>query len=124
MSDITKLIEVLAANHQEQDRRQHMAEQARQSREQEKKHAEEMAVLIEQVILRDTEMKRLIEVVRDGDKRSSTAVASFEPFDSSLELWLNYLERFRTFLTANSIPREKEAQVFSDQPDYSNLQFT
>ena len=39
-------------------------------------------------------------------------MASFERFDSNSELWLDYLERFRTLLTANSIPREKEAQVF------------
>ena len=39
-------------------------------------------------------------------------MASFKPFPSNSELWLDYLERFRTFLTANSIPKEKEAQVF------------
>ena len=39
-------------------------------------------------------------------------MASFEPFDSNSKLWLDYLERFRTFLTANSFPREKEDQVF------------
>ena len=57
-------------------------------------------------------MKCLIEVANDGAKGSSTAVASFEAFDSNSELWLDYLEKFRTSLTANSIPKEKEAQVF------------
>ena len=57
-------------------------------------------------------MKRLMEVSRDGAKGSSTEVASFEPFDSNSELWLVYLEKFWTFLTANSIHREKEAKVF------------
>ena len=70
-----------------------------------------MAVLLNQVKVRDTEMKNLIGAARDGAKKSSTAVASFEPFDSTSELWLDYLERVRTFLTTNSIPREKEAQV-------------
>ena len=37
---------------------------------------------------------------------------SFQPFDSHSVLWLDYLERFRTFLTANSVPKVKEAQVF------------
>ena len=31
---------------------------------------------------------------------------------SSSELWLDYLERFRSLLTANSISKEKEVQVF------------
>ena len=57
-------------------------------------------------------MKYLIQAARDGDKGSSTPVASFQPFDSSLELWLDYLERIRTFVTAMSVPKEKEPQVF------------
>ena len=84
-----------------------MDEQARQSREQAKKHAEQMAVLIDQVKVRDAEMKHLI-----GAKGSSTPVASFEPFDSNSELYLDYLETFRTFLTANSIPKQKELKCF------------
>ena len=43
--------------------------------------------------------------------RRFTQLASFQPFDSTSELWLEYLERFRTFLTANSVPKEKETQV-------------
>ena len=79
-----------------------MEEQARQ-------HAEQMAVLIEQVKTREGEMKNLIEAALDRARRNSTPVASFQPFDSSSELCLDYPERFRTFLTANSIPKEKEA---------------
>ena len=55
-------------------------------------------------------MKHLIEVAHDGAKGSSTQVASFKPIDSSSELWLDDLERFRNFLTAKSIPKE-EAQI-------------
>ena len=77
---------------QDRRHREQMAKQARQYREQEKKHAEQMAVLVEQVKVRDAEMKRLIEVACDGAKRSSTAVASFKPFDSNLGLWLDYME--------------------------------
>ena len=57
-------------------------------------------------------MKHLVETACDGTKGSSTPVASFSPFDSSSELWLDYLKRSRTFLTANFILKEKEAQVF------------
>ena len=57
-------------------------------------------------------MKNLIEAARDRAKGSSTPMARFQPCDSSSELRLDYLERFRTFLIANSIPKEKEAQVF------------
>ena len=41
-------------------------------------------------------------------------MASFQPFDSTSELWLDYLERFTciTLLTANSVPKEKAAKVF------------
>ena len=54
-------------------------------------------------------MKHLVEAAHDGAKANPIPVASFRPFDLSSELWLDYLERFRTFLTANSIPKEKEA---------------
>ena len=130
MADITKLIQVLTVNHQEQmeeqarchqeqmkeqDRRhkKQMDEQVtcRQSKDQEKIHAKQMAVLIDQFKVRDAEMKHLIEAAHGGDKTNSTPVASFQPFDASSELWLDYLERFRTLLTANSISKEKEAQV-------------
>ena len=96
-------------NEQDRRHREQMDEQARQSREQEKKHVEQMAVLIYQVKVRDAEMNHLIEAACDGAKGGSTQVTSFKPFDSNTELWLDYLERFRTFLTVNSIPKEKEA---------------
>ena len=111
MANITNLIELMKLQHKEQ-----MEKQDRQL-------AEKMAVLITQVKTRDAVMKHLIEAARDGAKRSSIPVASFEPFDSSSDLWLDYLERFTTFLTGNSIPKEKEASV-SYQPDCSNLQVT
>ena len=89
-----------------------MDEQARKSREQEKKHVEQTAVLINQVKVRDTQMKHLIEAAHDGAKANPTPVARFQPFDSSSELRFDYLKIFRTFFTVNSIPKEKEAQMF------------
>ena len=71
-----------------------------------------MAVLIDQIKVRDAEMKHLIDAVRDGAEGSSTAVASFKPFDSTSELWLDYLEKFRTFLTANSIPQKRKLKCY------------
>ena len=121
MGDITKLLEVLTLNHKEQmeelarrhqeqmieqDRRhkEQMDEQARQSREQDRKHAEQIAVLINQVKVRNAEMKHFIETACGGAKANPSPVASFQPFDASSKLQLDFLERFRTFLTANSIP--------------------
>ena len=94
------MIDALTRQHEEQ-----MDEQTRQ-------YAKQMAVLTEQIKTKEDEMKNLIEAAHDGARGSSTPMASFQPFGSSSELWLDYLERFRTFLTANSIPKEKEAQVF------------
>ena len=37
---------------------------------------------------------------------------AFTPFDSSTELWNNYWSRFCTFVSANSIPEDRKAQVF------------
>ena len=70
---------------------------------------EQVVVLIEQIKTKEEGMKNVIEAACDGARGSSTQVASFQPFDSSSELWLDYLERFRAFHTANSIPKEKEA---------------
>ena len=68
-----------------------------------RQHAEQKAVLIAQVKTGVVEMKHLIEAAHDGAKGSYTPVASFQPLDSSSD---------GTFLTANSTPKEKEAQVF------------
>ena len=54
---------------------------------------------MEEVKVRKVEMKHLIEAACDGAKGSSGPVASVQEFDSTSELWLEYLERFRTFLT-------------------------
>ena len=37
-------------------------------------------------------------------------------FDSTAELWKDYLLRFETFVNDKSVP-DKKALVFSDQPD-------
>ena len=87
-----------------------MDEQARQSEEQAtcrqsmEQMDEQAKQRREQMDKIKDEMKNLIEAACDEARGSSTSMASFQPFDSSSELWLGYLERFRTFFTANSIP--------------------
>ena len=56
-------------------------------------------------------MKNLIEAARDGARGSFAPLTSIQPFNFIPELWLDYLERFRTFFTAD-LTKEKEAQVF------------
>ena len=48
-------------------------------------------------------------------------MASFQPFDSTSELWTDYLARFRTFVTANSIPDNKQAEIFQSNSLYKML---
>ena len=140
MADITKLIQVLTVNHKEQmkekarrhqeqmkeqDRchKEQIDEQARQSREQEKKNVEQMAVLIDQVKVRDAEMKHLIEAADDGAKGSST------PWPVSSHLiqarscgWITW-KNSGLSSQQTSFPKKRKLSV-SDQPDYSNLQVT
>ena len=52
-------------------------------------------------------MKNLTKAGHENARGSSVPIASLQPFDSSSEMWLNYLEIYRIFLTANSIPKEK-----------------
>ena len=72
----------------------------------------QIAALIDQVKVRDTEMKHLVKAARDGAKGSCTPVASFEPFDLNSELWLDYLKGLKTFLTGISIPKKGSSSVF------------
>ena len=89
MSNITKLIQVLTVQHKEvmdeqaKCHQEQMDEQIRQSWDQDMKHAEQMSVLMEQVKVKEVEMKHLIESACDGAKGSSSPVANFQAFDSS-----------------------------------------
>ena len=42
----------------------------------------------------------------------ATSFPTFPLFDSTSELWTDYLARFHTFIGANSVPEDKTAQVF------------
>ena len=52
------------------------------------------------------------QILNNPRENVPTPMASFQPFDSTSELWTDYLARFRTFVTANSIPDNKQAQIF------------
>ena len=100
MSEISELILLLNKQHQEQ-----MAVLRGEHREQNKQHQEQMTMLQEQ-------LKTLQSSLNNPRENVPTPMASFQPFDSTSELWTDYLARFRTFVTANSIPDKKQAQIF------------
>ena len=100
MSEISELILLLNKQHQEQK----------------KQHQEQMAVLRdehrEQMTMLQEQLKILQSSLNKPRENVPTPMASFQPFDSTSELWTDYLARFRTFVTANSIPDNKQAQIF------------
>ena len=115
MSEISELILLLNKQHQEQ-----MTVLRDEHREQNKQHQEQMAVLRdeqnkqhqEQMTMLQEQLKTLQSSLNNPRENVPTPMASFQPFDSTSELWSDYLARFRTFVTANSIPDNKQAQIF------------
>ena len=103
MSEISELI--LLLNKQHQEHQEQMAVLRDEHREQNKQHQELMTMLQEQ-------LKTLQSSLNNPRENVPTPMASFQPFDSTSELWTDYLARFRTFVTANSIPDNKQAQIF------------
>ena len=97
MSEISELILLLNKQHQEQ--------MTVLRDEQNKQHQEQMTMLQEQLKILQSSLNKPRENV-------PTPMASFQPFDSTSELWTDYLARFRTFVTANSVPDNKQAQIF------------
>ena len=89
MSEISELILLLNKQHQEQN----------------KQHQEQMTMLQEQIKILQSSLNKPRENV-------PTPMASFQPFDSTSELWTDYLARFRTFVTANSIPTTSKHKFF------------
>ena len=73
----------------------------KQMEKQEERHRQQMKVLLNRL---ETGGPALVA--------PAASVPSFTAFDSTSELWRDYLARFHTFVEANSIPAEKIAQVF------------
>ena len=116
---------VFRGEHQEQMAvlRDEHRERNRQYQEQNNQHQEQMAVLRdehreqnkqhqEQMTMLQEQLKILQSSLNNPRENVPTPMASFQPFDSTSELWTDYLARFRTFITANSIPDNKQAQIF------------
>ena len=122
MSEISELILLLNKQHQEQmavfrgEHQEQMAVLRDEHRERNRQHQEQMAVLRdehrEQMTMLQEQLKILQSSLNKPRENVSTPMASFQPFDSTSELWTDYLARFRTFITANSIPDNKQAQIF------------
>ena len=70
---------------------------------------EQIRILKEQ---NDTVMQTLSSILQQQGKENSTSRPAFQAFDSTSELWVDYWDRFSTFLEANTIPVEKAAPVF------------
>ena len=102
MAETTELIKLLADQIQLQ--RQQMEQQAQQ-------HREEMQTLL-----------KLLDVQKRGTgeddssthhpQLSAAAIPPFAAFDSTSELWPDYWSRFCTFVVANAVPEQCQAQVF------------
>ena len=65
----------------------------------------------------DAQIKALVECLKDMGSTVPAPVRgmpipSFHAFDDSSELWSDYWERFQSFVGANSVPEEKQAQTF------------
>ena len=107
MSEVSELILLLNKQHQEQ-----MAVLSDEHREQNKQHKEQMTMLQEQLI-----RVTLQSSLNKPRENVPTPMASFQPFDSTPELWTDYLARFRTFVTAtNSVYKMLSNLAAQQQP--------
>ena len=99
-----------------QVQRQQMEQQSQQHREEMEQQAQFMEKQSQQ---HREEMHNLLKIL-DAQKRSSThhpqlstaAIPPFAAFDSTSELWPDYWSRFCTFVVANAVPEQRQAQVF------------
>ena len=120
MAETTELIKLLADQIQVQ--RQQMEQQAKQMEQHSQQHRAEME---QQAQNHREEMHNLLKSLDiqkhgTGEDDSSThhpqlstvAIPPFAAFDSTSELWPDYWSRFCTFVVANAVPEQRQAQVF------------
>ena len=104
MADIAELLKVM--QEQMQLQREQMRQQEERHRQQEvsneERHKQQLALMQQQ--MKDTRKAR-------GTMVSQHQTPPFPAFDSTAELWKDYLLRFETFVNANSVPG------VPDQPD-------
>ena len=108
MSEIADLIKVMQEQMQRQEERHQQQEERYQQQEerhqqQEERHRQQLTVMQQQL---DEQRKSA------GTFASQKQTPPFPAFDSTAELWKDYLLRFKTFLSANSVPGDKLALVF------------
>ena len=123
MAETTELIKLLADQIQVQ--RQQMEQQAKQMEQQaqfmeqhSQQHREEMDQQAQQM----QNLLKILDVHKHGTgeddssthhpQLSTAAIPPFAAFDSTSELWPDYWSRFCTFVVANAVPEQRQAQVF------------
>ena len=126
MAETTELIKLLADQIQVQ--RQQMEQQAKQMELHSQQHRAEMEQQAKQMEQQAQhhieEMHNLLKILDvqkhgTGEDDSSThhpqlstaAIPPFAAFDSTSELWPDYWSRFCTFVVANAVPEQRQAQV-------------
>ena len=123
MVETTELIKLLADQIQvqrqqmEQEEKQ-MKQQAQFMEQQSQQHGVEMDQQAQQM----QNLLKILDVQKygTGEDDSSThrpqlptaAIPPFAAFDSTSELWPDYWSRFCTFVVANAVPEQRQAQVF------------
>ena len=104
MADIAELLKVM--QEQMQLQREQMRQQEERHKQQEvsneERHKQQLALMQQQ--MEDTR--------KAGGPVPQHQTPPFPAFDSTAELWKDYLLRFETFVNANSVPDDKKALVF------------
>ena len=116
MSEIANLIKVM--QEQMQLQRELMQQQLQQ---QEERHQQEKERHRQQEERQEERHQRQLDLIQkqlDEQRKSGGTFTSqqqtppFPAFDSTAELWKDYLLRFKTFVSANSVSDDKLALVF------------
>ena len=122
MSEIANLIKVMQEQmqlqreqiqqlQQQEERHQQQEERHRQEKERHRQQEERQEELHQRQL--DLIQKQLDEQRKSGGPfTSQQQTPPFPAFDSTVELWKDYLLRFKTFVSANSVPDNKLALVF------------
>ena len=116
MSEIADLIKVMQEQMQRQEERHRQQEER-----QEERHKQEKERHRQQEERQEKRHQRQLDLIQkqlDEQRKSSGTFKSqqqtppFLAFDSTAKLWKDYLLRFKTFVSANSVTDDKLALVF------------
>ena len=98
MSEIAELLKVIQEQMRKQEERHKLQEEKNEER-----HKQQLALMQQQ--MEDTRKA-------GGTMAQQHQTPPFPAFDSTAELWKDYLLRFETFVNANSVLDEKKTLVF------------